>query len=67
MAKTPLFTAQSKHNYAYATTTLIVHVILRVHASQDWKGPVVVEVIMQLAITRTEPLLFEEQRVVEQG
>lgn len=42
----PLFAAQSKHDHSYATTMLFVHIVLRINASCNREGSVIVKVIV---------------------
>ena len=55
----------SKHHNTDTASSLLVDFILSVDSSSDWMGAVVVDVVMQLAVSRSELLLFQEQRVVQ--
>jgi hypothetical protein len=59
------YTVASKHHHAHTTSLTGIYIILRINASRNGRGPVVVQIVVKLPIAKTKFLLFKEQRVVQ--
>lgn len=64
IAKLPI---RSKHNNTDTASPLFIDIVLHVDSSGNGLGAVVVDIVVQLAVSRSELLLFEEQWVVQQS
>lgn len=58
--------AHLKHDHPNTTTILLINFILIIDTAPDKRRPPVEQVEMQGPITRTELLLFKEERIVQE-
>lgn len=56
-----------KHYNSHTATSLFIYITLFINATSYRSGPPVEQVVVQLAVSRAELLLVEEEGVVEKG
>lgn len=57
----------SKHHHTDPATPILIDCILRINTPGYWRCSVIVKVEMQLAVSRGELQVFEEQRIVQKS
>lgn len=56
---------ESYHNHTNAASLRGIDSVLSIDTAGYWSCTVIIQIVMQLAVSGAEPLLLEEERVVE--
>ena len=54
-----------KHYDSDTTSLLLIYIILRINASGDWRGSIVIEIKVQLTVSDAKFLRFKKQGVIQ--
>ena len=57
----------SEHDHSYTTTPLLVHIVLGIDSASNRKCSVIEKIVVQLTISRSKLLPFEEQGIIQEG